>query len=277
MNTGTVVRSFLLLAAASSAAPAAELLVPAYFYPGGPGAAYWSELAAAGPSGTVTAIMNPGNGPGPAVDPNYVAAVDAAVNVGVDVVGYVYTSYGSRALATVLDDIDTYAARYPVHGIFVDEMSNVPDAAELAYYGQIYAHVKALHADWTVIGNPGTTTDEAFLTTADTLVVFEGSRAGYATYAPAAWNALYPAERFAHLVYAAAEPDLAAVLATAAAANAGYVFVTDDVLSPNPWDTLPAYFGAEVAAQTVPVPVPVALFLPALAVLRARRRSTRSL
>lgn len=54
---------------------ALEIVVPAYFYPS-PNSP-WEPMTAAADDVPITAIMNPGNGPGAFRDNNYVNAVDA--------------------------------------------------------------------------------------------------------------------------------------------------------------------------------------------------------
>ena len=65
-------------------------------------------MTAAADEVDITAIMNPCNGPGNSLDANYVAAVNAFRAAGGRVIGYVYSSYGSRPLAQVTADIDKY-------------------------------------------------------------------------------------------------------------------------------------------------------------------------
>ena len=241
-----------------------NLLVPAYFYPAGTGLTDWNRLTSASSLVSLTAIMNPGNGPGTIADPNYVAAVSNVRNAGGSVAGYVYTSYAARSLATVEADIASYASfNYNINGIFVDEMANAPTAANLGYYASLYAYIKTTHPDWHVFGNAGTSTDPAFLTgpngrTADTLMVFENAQAAYPGYTPDAWNAGFARNNFGHIIHTTADaPTMSADLDRAISLNAGYAFVTDDIL-PNPYDTLPAYWPAEVGkVQSTPVPEPV--------------------
>eukprot|EP01031_Cornospumella_fuschlensis_P009052 gene9052-11123_t len=68
----------LALAAASPFASAVEIVVPAYFYPSWmPSQNEWHQLTWAAQQGAqVTAIMNPGNGPGAASNSDYVASVN---------------------------------------------------------------------------------------------------------------------------------------------------------------------------------------------------------
>ena len=246
-------------------------LVPAYFYPG----TEWTALDSAAATINVTAIMNPNSGPGTSADPNYAAAVANLRAAGGTSIGYVATGYGTRSLAAVTAEIDSYRTWYGgangIHGIFMDEMANTGSAASLSYYRQIYNYVKAINPAWSVVGNPGTTTVESYLNglsgrTADTLVVFEGSHASYASYTPSAWNANYGPINFANLIYdAPTATTMTSDIDLAAARFAGSTYVTNDVL-PNPWDTLPPYFAQEVGkiSQTS-VPEPTGLLLIAAA------------
>jgi hypothetical protein len=221
---------------------ALEIVVPAYFYPSA--GSDWTDLNAAAGKVPITAIMNPGNGPGNATDSNYVAAVNAFRAAGGRVIGYVHSSYTTRPLQQVLDDIDRYDSWYDIDGIFVDEMSNTGPAQKLDYYKSIVNHVKSIDANWEVMGNPGTTTLEQYLTwpTADRLMVHENVGAAYPGYVPSSWNFNYDSSSFVHLVHT--ESTIAAMrndLTLAVQRNAGGIYVTDDVLG-NPWDRLPTYW-----------------------------------
>ena len=221
-------------------------IVPAYFYPS-PGSA-WDDLNAAATRIPVTAIMNPGSGPGSVQDSNYVNAVNSFRTAGGKVIAYVYTQYGSRSSALVKNDIDKYVNWYNIDGIFFDEMSNSSSASILNYYEDLYTYVKAIDPTWEVMGNPGTTTVESYLSrpVADSLLVFEEVGSNYPGYTPSAWNYNYDPSQIGHLVHStASEADMLNYLDLAVSRNAGQVYITNDVMS-NPWDTLPSYWGAEV-------------------------------
>lgn len=238
-----------LLAALALAAPCAlalDLLVPAYFYPGGR-TNYWATLAASAPGATITAILNPASGPGASQDPNYVTAVNNFRAAGGKVIGYVSTSYSARLLTDVTADINKYVALYAVDGFFIDEMTNDGDSGHLAYYQSVHDYIKGLNSSYTVVGNPGTSTLEAYTAVADQLVVFESSAKSYGRYTPSAWQSGYPASRFAHIVYGANKATMLKEVAGASSKGAGAFFVTADKL-PNPYDTLPAYWSSEVSA-----------------------------
>ncbi|MGD9633252.1 MAG: spherulation-specific family 4 protein [Pirellulales bacterium] len=231
-----------------AAAAKLDIVVPAYFYPSG--GSDWPKLNAAAAKVPLTAIMNPGNGPGNNVDSNYTSVVNSLRAAGGHVIGYVYSSYTQRSLQVVLNDVDKYDALYNVDGIFVDEMLNTGPAEKLDYYKAIYDHVKAIDPTWQVMGNPGTNTLEPYLTwpTADRLMVFENVGSAYPGHTVSPWNYNYDRSRFVHLVHT--EPSSANMLADlqrAIANNAGGIYVTDDVLN-NPWDRVPTYWNALVEA-----------------------------
>lgn len=246
-----VAASSLAVAIGASSMPRAaalEIVVPAYFYPsaGSP----WGPMTAAADEVPITAIMNPGNGPGTFKDQNYVNAVNAFRAAGGRVIGYVYSSYGTRPLAQVTADIDRYRTWYGIDGIFVDEMGNTGPAQRLDYYKSIYDYVKGVDPEWEVMGNPGTQTIEQYATwpTADRLMVFENVGSAYPSHVPSAWNANYPAEKFVNLIHTEDSPTkMAEYLELAVSRNIGGIYITNDVMS-NPWDTLPSYWQQHVDA-----------------------------
>jgi Spherulation-specific family 4 len=242
--TAALVATVLLTATGAHAALTA--IVPAYFYPvpNSP----WDDLSAAASRIPVTAIMNPGSGPGNFQDSNYVNVVNNLRTAGGKVIGYVSTSWGARSSAVVKADIDKYVNWYNIDGIFFDEMANSGSNSSLNYYQDIYDYVKAINPAWEVMGNPGTTTTESYLTrpAADSLLVFESFASNYPGYTPSGWNFNQDPSAIGHLVHTtASEADMLNYLDLAVQRNAGQVYITDDVLN-NPWDTLPSFWDAEV-------------------------------
>src|SRR5438445_2169527 len=113
--------SFLVLGlAVVFQARALGVLVPAYFYPAPVSA--WDSLNLAAQRVPLTVIMNPSNGPSTSRNADYSRAVTALRNAGGLVIGYVYSSYTTRAIAEVKTDIDRYHSYYTIDGIFVAEM-----------------------------------------------------------------------------------------------------------------------------------------------------------
>lgn len=239
----TRLASLGLAIASAGGAGALEIVVPAYFYPSSSGSD-WSRLDTAAAHVPITAIMNPGNGPGNSFNSDYDQATDSFVAAGGNLIGYVFSQYGSRPLSVVLADIDRYAQWYPVEGIFVDEFSNSSDPLVLDYYNAIYQHVKSIDADWEVMGNPGTSTVEDYLTrpAADRLMIWENFGSTYPNQTPPAWTAGYDSSRFVHLLHTLDSGATANdYVDLAVARNVGGVYFTDDVLG-NPWDRLPTYW-----------------------------------
>ena len=251
-------------------AQATQLLVPAYFGTG----PLWTELTAAAQRGTpITAILNPDSGPGTSADPQLSSAVKAFEAAGGTVLGYVSTNYGEssagNSLAENEAEVNTYQSYYPIDGIFLDEMSDSTKSSTLNYYSSLYTYIKHQSASFDVIGNPGTGVDQAYEAVADTLVTYEDVGSDYATNVPEPWTTTASAKQFANIVIEV--PDAAAMLADLAQArsqNVGYVYFTDDGADGNPYDSLPSYFQAEVAA----LPEPTTLLVGALVSMAVGRR-----
>ena len=251
VELASVPRRFLRLRA--TLAPAAmKVLVPAYFYPVGGSSDHWVKLAATAakyPAGTIYAIANVNSGPDSGYDADRIAyqrAIAAFRAAGGRVLGYVSTVYGTRAGKAATDDIDLWYSRYGVDGIFLDEQANT--AAALPYYRALHDHIKAKGGEALVVANPGTTTLEGYLSLNDVTCVFEtDGPSAFPAWTPPSWTGNYPASKFYVLPYNASAADMPVFLARAAANNVGWIYVTDDTLN-NPWDTLPSYFEALVAA-----------------------------
>ncbi len=244
----TILALSALLPLGGAAGEPLEVLVPAYFYPK-PGGD-WETLNAAAKQIPLTAILNVYNGPGPAQNRDFTNAVSRLRAAGGKVIGYVYSSYAKRPLKDIKADIDRYASFYAIDGIFVDEMTSDNDSGHLNYFQEIYRHIKSQHPTWRVIGNPGTTAAEDYLTqkTVDVLIVFENFAKIYPAEKPAAWNGPQRRRQLAHLVHT--DDGTAAMkehLKLAVSRNAGMAFITDAKM-PNPWDRLPSYWPAEVQA-----------------------------
>jgi Spherulation-specific family 4 len=283
---------------AASPARAMEIMVPAYFYPSfDPAQSQWDEMQAALASGVpVTAIMNVFNGPGTAANSDYRAAVDQFRAAGGRVLGYVYTCYGNntctsgvaptRSTTEVLADVQRYADWYAIDGIFFDEMA--ADVAAANFYRTVTDAVRAAHADWRLVGNPGTAIPQALADMVDTVVTFEQGRGDYSQATTAPWMIGAPPSRQAHLHYNVdSEAQMRLLLAEAATRGAGSIYITDDRYTPgspvdtNPFDRLPSYWAAEVAAVAafnarVPEPGTVLLIMAALGGLAVSQQGRRA-
>lgn len=250
MNTRTGALALTALAwlagspSPATAAPQA-IAVPAYFYPVFPDP-LWTQMEDAAPVVSF-AVMNPASGPGFVPDSNYVSQVAATRAAGVRILGYVTSSYATRDPLVIEAEIDKYYSWYQVDGIFIDEADN--NCASAAYYAGLSAYTKSKGGIGLTVINPGTVAPECFATSADVILNFEGSYSQYQSWAPLGWEAGYDPSRFWHLVYATAEADMPAAVLLSQARGAGYVYVTPDLLVPNPWDSLPSgsYWSGELA------------------------------
>ncbi|HEU5396073.1 MAG TPA: spherulation-specific family 4 protein, partial [Verrucomicrobiae bacterium] len=231
---------FLLVGLRVLSAPMG-IVVPAYFYP----PTDWDGLNFAAGRVSLVVIMNPANGPGTAVDPNYTAVVNSLHAAGGRVIGYVYSSYAGRSTNTVIADIDRFFSFYSIDGIFIDEMANDADTNHYNYYATLYQHIEAKGTNLFVMGNPGINTQEPYLATVDALLTFEAGD-GYSNYVADAWVTNHLARDFCHVPYAVTNAStMTNFFNLAAARNAGWVYITDASGS-NPYDRLPTYWTNEV-------------------------------
>ena len=227
---------------APAATSAAATIVPLYTSPGD---ASWNAVIAAKkahPTVGVVAIVNPNNGPGSAVSSAYASGIAQLTAAGIRVIGYVSTDYTRNSAATVKADIDRWRTFYPgqLTGIFFDEQSN--QAGDVAYYRDLSQYAKAQGLAFTV-GNPGTDTAEAYVGALDMMLIYE--TAGLpSTGQLAGWHANHAPSNFGIIPYAAS---LNPTFVRDARKYVQYIYVQSDNL-PNPWDSVPSYFGDLLAA-----------------------------
>jgi len=219
-------------------------------------ASAWTQATAAAPT-VALLVANPDSGPGATADPQYTQAIVTAHAAGQTIVGYVHTSYGARPIAQVEADIDSWYSFYPaIDGVFSDETSTDTTTVS-AYYQPLYDYVKAKSGARTVIINPGTMIDEAFMAVGDIVVAFEDTYANYTagSYpATPSWVASYSRWRFWHLVLSASTTaDMQNAVTLARQRNAGYVYVTDQAPATAYQQLVTgAYWQGELAAVTAP-------------------------
>ena len=210
------------------------IIVPSYFCPG----SFWDNLNSAYPKAQI-GIINPSNGPGVAVDPNYLTQVTESQAAGLKVLGYVATTYAGKDILATKGEIDLFVDFYPtLDGIFFDQVPT--DCASIFYYLDLYSYVRYTKNMKIVIINPGIQTKECYAKAADIILSFEGSYDTYNnSYVDADWVYNYPGSLFWHVVYDVANSSqLLDVVSLSKQRNAAWIYATDDVLS-NPYDTLP--------------------------------------
>lgn len=232
--------------------PEPRFAVPAYFNPlwDAPG---WQDLAALG-SAVSFAILNPGSGPGHAVDTAYSEPIGAVHASGGRVIGYVDTAYGKRPSAAVLRDVMRYQSWYGLHGVFLDQVPSGRD--HLGHYRRIVEAARCSGFDFFVI-NPGVIPDPGYVELADIVVTFEGPWPAYRDLAPADWTTDHPAERFCHLVHSTPLEELATAQDLARERHVGAFYVTEQS-GANPWGSLSTQLAQTAAvgraSDTSPLP-----------------------
>lgn len=252
------VASFFLLVHAGVApqhAVAAEpkdepirILVPAYFYPAGEGLAAWKKMIASAAQTPITAIVNPGSGPGKRIDPAYVEVFRLAKPSKIRLIGYVTLSYARRPIAAVKADIDSWLQFYPeIAGIFFDEQPSQADQANFAR--EAFAYARQNIAQGAIFSNPGVPCAREYFDspTLPTICVFE-HKEGFEKLQLPAWTRELPRDRVLILLYevphaTAMREKLRSILQH----RAGCLYLTNRT-GGNPWDGLPTYWDEEVTA-----------------------------
>lgn len=240
---GTTSSSASASGSSSGKAPAPiceQLLVPAYF-----STPYWQTTIKSKHKPKDLILDISGDGAGSAPKPQFQSLVKQAQAAGITVLGYSSTVNGQRPIAQVEADVRHYAAWYGVTSIFLDRVAGT--AQMFSYYSQIASYIRAAHQGAQVWLNPGVYPDENYMSIGNVVMVFEGTYAQYVTTHVPAWAKGYPADRFAHTVYATPAAALGTALRLAQQRNAGHVFITDLVGS-NPYQGLPSYWATEGAA-----------------------------
>lgn len=240
---------------ATTASTCQSIAVPAYIYPSYLGSGWNTAISDSPWSKQVNRvmIMNPDSGPGTSANSDYQNIVKAVHAAGGLVYGYVYTNYGSIALASAEQQVSSYQSWYGVDGIFVDATS--ADASFVSTYYQPLANFITTQIPGSkIMLNVGDYPDPSYAaitvpkTSSLTINVFEND---YATYAGAggipAWATNYPASMFANIVYSTSAAELANALQLSVQRNVGTVFITDGAM-PNPYSQLPSYWSALVAS-----------------------------
>lgn len=212
------------------------LLIPLYIYPGPP----WYEVIRAKqncPAVPFLVVVNPSNGPGALKDPKYAAGIKDFQSAEIIVLGYVFTSYGSRNRNEITQDIDSYCKWYGVDGIMFDEMSLSIESAE--YYTFLREFSKSRNASLS-LGNPGKALPKGYPHTMDIINIYEdaGMPRDFTWSMDDSGTKL---SMIAHTVENFGTVNLEKV------SGLGYLFLTDGGL-PNPYDRLPSYFSKLVEA-----------------------------
>jgi len=220
-----------------------KVMVPLYVYPG----AAWDAVAAGASSVGTLAIINPNSGPASSPDSNYVTYMQKLEDAGVEMVGYVYTGYGTRDIAAVQADINTYATQYPLlKGIFLDEGS--PDASMVSYYKTLHDYILSMPG-WTHdIVNPGIVPDAGYLTASTQIVSLENYGTSVATATVPSFATCSNKDQFVAIVHTVTADSMNSVIDSLMNMNYfGYIYVTDGVGGCCTYNTLTSYYASMVS------------------------------
>jgi hypothetical protein len=240
-----------------------QVAVPSYIPPNGDPDA-WNRLIGSPSNKAGVIVANVANGPDFVAKGMWSDVMSRAHNSGKRVLGYVDTGYmgltgqttrlgSSRSadwIVQIEQDINRWYALYPglVDGIFFDQGHNL--CGDGNYIARLYQFVnqfeKRYHPTAMTVLNPGAVVPQCYEWTADVLLTYESSFEGYMQRAEQPGDLNYHSpdwtpqgdHKIWHIIYGVPEDQIASVIATSRSRNAGYVFVTDDVMV-NPYDTLP--------------------------------------
>lgn len=207
-------------------------IIPLYVYPE-PNNPEYKKLLNISVSKIVYVIMNPSNGPGNTVDPNFTNVMENLKGKNYKLIGYTYTKYGTRSITDTINDIDIWYSLYPkIDGIFVDEVSSGNES--IYYYTTLYNYVKSKNQSHTVVLNPGVIPDTKYFEISDIVVVAEIDEKTFLEE----WNAeKLIAEKSAILIYGVVNKD--SVIRKAVSNNIAYIYITDE--NPNTWYKVSKY------------------------------------
>jgi len=217
-------------------------MVPLYTYPG----ASWDAVATGGRLVPTVAIINPNSGPGTGPDSSYKSYMTKLHNAGVEIIGYVHTSWGARSIADVKADIDVYASQFPlVTGIFLDEASATAD--QIPYYTQLYNYIMGMPGWKYDVLNPGTAPVSGYLNIATQIVSFEDSSTKFAASATPSSASCSNKDKFSVITYGASGTSAMQSALNSAKSKGyyGWVYVTDGAGGCCTYNTLASYYAAQ--------------------------------
>jgi hypothetical protein len=236
----------------SESATQLKLMIPLYSYPN-----WWDsenyiwqkliDIKSTHPDIDIIAIVNPSNGDFDSSNDDYVQGITDLTNADIQVVGYVYTGYGTRETNDVLTNLDSWKEYYQdigVSGIFLDETAT--DLESLSYYTNLSDEAKKRDFD-TIILNPGTKTNQEYIDSqiANIIVTYENSYNSFQENTPSSNNQPNGITKLSILIYQMNKEALDSTIDFAKSNDFEYIYFTDDGDDGNPWDSLSSYLEDE--------------------------------
>jgi len=233
-----------------------KFLVPLYVYPG----AVWDQVIQGASKVPTMVIINPHSGPTPVPSTDYSTYMNKLQNAGIEMIGYVYTSYGSRSIDNIKKDIDTYAAKYPhIIGIFFDEVSRYD--SDLWLYTQAYNHVVEKGFKHSIL-NPGAQTSQSYLAISTSIVIFEAAGSqftahaadfpSYVKCAPSSSQKSGYKYKFAAVAHSTQPGSAPSLISSVHQQGLGLIYITDGLAGCCTYNNLVTYYTNEAASiQTI--------------------------
>jgi len=229
--------------AATGCSAPTKLIVPLYTYPD----SGWTTVANGASLVPTLVIINPNSGPGTGPDANYNAGMAKLHAAGAEIVGYVHTSYGTRAMADVKADIAQYASEFPLlSGIFIDESASTDEY--VSYYTEVYEYIMTFPGWKYDIINPGTVTTAGYMQASTQIVAFEDSASLFASSSNPSYASCAVKDHFAMIGYAASQSAMQTSISAAISKGYyGWVYVTDGASGGETYNVLTSYYSVQAS------------------------------
>jgi len=165
-------------------------------------------------------------------------------NAGVEMIGYVHTSYGARSISDVKAEIDIYASQFPlVVGIFLDEVASTAD--QVSYYTQLYTYIMGMPGWKYDVINPGAVPTQGYLNAATQIVSFEDTVSKFTSSSNPSYASCSNKDKFAVITYGASSSAMQTAVNTAKSKGYyGWVYVTDGAGGCCTYNTLASYYAS---------------------------------
>jgi hypothetical protein len=184
-------------------------------------------------------IINPNNGPGDYIDKHYIELLEFLNNTNIQSIGYIFTSYSSRDIDEIKNEIDFYSLNYPsISGIFFDEVLLENDDNN-NYLIEISNYARSKNLKFITL-NPGTNIPQKYFDIKyyDLIVTFEDYFDNFVQNKDINYNKSNDITKQSLLVYGYPEQTIFKNEITKAINdNYDYLYLTTDGDS-NPWDSI---------------------------------------
>lgn len=184
-------------------------------------------------------IINRDNGSGNNYSATYSYWVKQFESSNIEVVGYIFTSYGGRPVESVIKQALDYKEWYAVKGIFLDEVSD--NSSSSTYYKDLVDVIRDVGISF-IIGNPGTLVSYSIASCFNLTVMYED--AGIPNMSTLSQiESVVPKSNLAEISYNVS--NLPINWLENEKENFSYLYITN-LGSQNPYYSLPSYLPEEL-------------------------------